>query len=164
MKQYFHRFYRELETNLNYPIAKLEKNMTELLFANRKDSSYYVANKHENGTALPLFIINSYRTAANHFQVIENYTTSVIAPYGEVGREIIAKLNGNETIENLTQLLRSSQQYTINLLPYEIQKLTQNDGLVCLFDGKVWALKESAYSDRFGVDIENESGFGDSFI
>ncbi|MBH5316966.1 CRISPR-associated helicase Cas3' [Paenibacillus sp. GSMTC-2017] len=164
MKQYFQRFYNQLKSNLNYPISKLERDMTELLLANRKDSSFYLANKYENGTALPLFIINSYRTAADHFQVIDNYTTAVIAPYGEEGKDIIAKLNGSETIENLTKLLRSSQQYTINLLPYEIQKLTQNNGLVSLFDGKVWALKESAYSDRFGVDIENESGFEGGFF
>jgi CRISPR-associated endonuclease/helicase Cas3 len=113
-----------------------------------------------NKSDLQLFIVNAYNTAAEHFRVIENYAEGVIVPYGEEGKEIIAQLNGNESIENLSLLLRKAQRYTVNLFHYERQQLVKNGGLVPLLEGKIWVLKESAYHADFGVDLENDSGFG----
>jgi len=164
MDRYFREFYTEFETSLNYFIPKLRKEMTELLAADRGHSSYNEAYMHNRKESLPLFIVNSYRTAAEHFQVIKDQTTTAIVPYGDEGKEIIARLNGNETIENLSSLLRKAQSYTINLFSYEREQLAQRGGLVSLLDGKIIALKETAYSEEYGLDIENDSGFDFSFI
>lgn len=159
MDRYFKAFYTKLDPDLNYFIKPLEKDMTELLASDRKHSSYYQAYKREKKEELPLFIVNSYRTAAEYFQVIESYTTSVIVPYGERGKDIIALLSGNRKIEELSQLLREAQQYSINLFRYEKEQLIKNNGLVSLLDGKILALKESAYNEEFGLDLDNDSGF-----
>jgi len=159
MNRYFQEFYKELSSSLDYSIPKLGLNMTELLMSNREHSSYNLAYKHQKGETLPLFIINSYRTAAENFHVIENRTTSVIVPYGEEGRDVIAKLNGDETIEGLSRLLKQAQKFTVNLFNYETERLDQNNGLVSLLDGKILALKESAYNEEFGLDVDNDSGF-----
>jgi CRISPR-associated endonuclease/helicase Cas3 len=160
MEIYFQKYYSELKTDLNYFIPKLRKNMTELLYANRIENTYFQSYCKENETILPLFLANSYRTAADHFQVIEDHTTAVIVPYGDgekEGKEIIADLNGQQSIEDLTDLLRRAQQFTINIFNYEKDRLDQNKGLVSFLDGKIYALTDGAYDDSYGLNLENDS-------
>ncbi|WP_019636670.1 CRISPR-associated helicase/endonuclease Cas3 [Paenibacillus fonticola] len=159
MERYFKEFYSEFDSELNYFIPKLRKKMTELLAAKKEDNSYFQAYCSKFKKQPPLFLANSYRTAAEHFRVIDDLTTSVIVPYGEEGKEIIAELNGAGVIDDFTRLLRRAQQYTINLFHYELQLLSKNGGLESCLDGKVLVLKEGAYSREFGLDIENDSQF-----
>ncbi|QWG81595.1 MULTISPECIES: CRISPR-associated helicase Cas3' [Bacillus cereus group] len=157
MKRYFKEYYTEFESDLNYFIPKLKKNMTELLSAPRIENSYRRAYIHKHTKKdIPLFILNSYQTAAKHFNVIDDLTTSVIVPYEE-GKDIIAELNSNSSIEDLSRLLRKAQQYTVNLFNYEKEQLIINDGLVYYLDGKILALKEGAYNDEYGLNLLNES-------
>lgn len=159
MKRYFKEYYTEFESDLNYFIPKLKRNMTELLSAPRIENSYRQAYLHKHAKKeIPLFIVNSYRTAAEHFNVIDNLTTSVIVPYEE-GKDIIAELNGSNSIEDLSRLLRKAQQYTVNLFNYEKEQLIKNDGLVYYLDGKILVLKESAYNDEYGLNAHNEGDF-----
>ncbi|MGS5019681.1 CRISPR-associated helicase Cas3' [Paenibacillus sp. JJ1683] len=160
MEIYFQKYYSELKTDLNYFIPKLRKNMTELLYANHIENTYYQSYCKENETILPLLLANSYKTAADHFQVIEDHTTAVIVPYGDEekeGKEIIADLNGQKSIEDLTDLLRRAQQFTINIFNYEKDRLDQNKGLVSFLDGKIYALTDGAYDDCYGLNLENDS-------
>lgn len=160
MEIYFQQYYLELKTELNYPVRTLQKNMTDLLFESKQDAdSCYQSYCNENKEKLPLFIANSYGTAAKHFQVIEQLTGSAIVPYGE-GKDIIAELNGSGSIEDWSRLLRRAQHYMVNLYRYERDELDRNGGLDSCLDGKVLVLKEGAYSEQFGVDIENDSPMG----
>ena len=164
MERYFKEFYTELESNLNYFIPKLKVDMTELLTVSRGQNRYLEAYRANNqNQQVPLFILNSYQTAAEHFRVIDDLTTSVIVPYGE-GKEIIAALNGNQSIEDLTQMLRKAQQYSVNLFQFEKDELIKNDGLVSYLNGDIMALKEGAYSEEYGMDIDNNGGLGALFI
>lgn len=164
MDKYFKEFYTEFSSSVNYYIRKLRKEMTELLESDRNNNSYNIAYTQTNMKSLPLFIVNSYRTAAEHFHVIDDHTTSIIVPYGDKGKDIIALLNGNETIEKLSYLLRSAQQYSINLFTWEREQLAKNYGLVSLFDGKVLVLRESAYNNEYGLDLDNDSPFDNCFF
>lgn len=159
MDRYFMEYYTGFSSDLNYFIPKLQKEMTDLLSAKKEKNDYYCAYLSQKRERPPLFIANSYRTAAENFHVIDSPTTSVIVHY-EGGREIIAELNSDQTIDDLTGLLRRAQQYTINLFKFELEQLAKNGGLVSLFDGKIFALKEGAYSQEFGLSIENESPLG----
>ncbi|MGF7046462.1 CRISPR-associated endonuclease/helicase Cas3 [Paenibacillus sp. DS2015] len=163
MKKYFEEFYTELGSSLNYSIPKLGKEMTELLSSGKADNTYFQAYYSKYKEHLPLFLANSYKTAAEHFHVIDNHATSVIVPYGEdkeEGKDIIAELNGQQTIPELTRLLRNAQQFTINLLSYEKEQLSKNNGLVSYLDGKVLALTEGAYHKEYGLNLENDSTSG----
>ncbi len=164
LKRYFKEYYTQFKSDLNYFIPKLKKDMTELLASSRNESSYRQAYYHKNGKKdVELFIVNSYQTAAEHFRVIDDLSTSVIVPF-EDGKDIIAELNGNQSIQDLSHLLRKAQQYTVNLFNFEKEQLTKNDGLVSYLDGKILALKEGAYNDEYGLDLNNESGFGNVII
>ncbi|OXS52333.1 CRISPR-associated helicase/endonuclease Cas3 [Cohnella sp. CIP 111063] len=157
MEEYFKEFYTEFASTLDYDIKKLGVTMTQLLMTSTKGSPYYREYVDWTKEPLRLGLTHSHRTAAEHFDVIEDLTTSAIVPYGR-GEEIIAELTGGGTIDNLSQLLREAQQYTVNLFRYQCDLLTSNNGWVKLLDGKVFALKEKAYNKEFGVDIENDSG------
>lgn len=157
MDKYFKEFYAAFRRKLNYHVPKLRKDMTELLMSSRGDNTYNEAYKQAKRELLPLCIVNSYKTAAENFYVIDDLTKSVMVPFGDAGKDMIAQLNGNETIEDLTVLLRKAQQYSINLFDWELRQLAKNDGLVSLLDGKVLALKESAYSEEYGLELENDS-------
>jgi len=164
MKKYFHDFYYELESNLDYRIPKLGKTMINLLTdAKGIPNSYHQGYRAKFGRNLPLFLTNSYQTAAEYFQVIDGNTTSVIVPYRD-GKEIITELNGNETIENLTRLLKQAQQYTVNLYSQEFDQLAKNNGIVSYLDGKVFVVTEGAYSNEYGINVNNDSLFNNLII
>lgn len=158
MRKYFQEFYTEFNNKLDYPIAKLQKTMTQLLTGTKveRDSYYmdYMSNNKQSG--LPLFLVNSYKTAAEHFQVIEEKTTAVLVPYGE-GKEIIADLNGQHNIKSLSTLLRKAQRYMVNIYPNEKEKLSKSGSLVSYLDGKVLALKDGSYDENYGINLEGDS-------
>ncbi|WP_042357371.1 CRISPR-associated helicase/endonuclease Cas3 [Bacillus rubiinfantis] len=156
LERYFQELYTEFEPDLNYFIPSLKKQMTELLTATKDKSTYHFAYRQKEGKPLPLFIVNSYKTSAEYFRVIDNSTTSVIVPY-EDGKEIIAELNSAGTINDLTRLLRKAQQYTVNLYQNELDLIMKNNGLVSFMEGKILALRAGAYNIEFGLNIENDS-------
>ncbi|WP_028546197.1 CRISPR-associated helicase/endonuclease Cas3 [Paenibacillus taiwanensis] len=164
MSRYFQEYYTERASDLDYTVPKLGKSLTSLLFAYGNDTDgYYQAyvqqkKKPQMEDAIrTLCLKNSYGTAAEHFKVIEDLTTPVLVPYGK-GEAIIAELNGGGTIDELSDLLRSAQPYTVNLYEYDVRKLDLSGGISRCLDGKVFVLKEGAYDVTFGVDVENESG------
>ncbi|MEN1968642.1 CRISPR-associated helicase Cas3' [Lentibacillus sp. N15] len=155
MEFYFKNFYADLSNDLNYSIKQLRTDMTNLLMAPRAENEYVHAYQSKTGKGLPLFITGSYQTAAEHFQVIDNVTTPVLVPYKE-GENIIAELNGTERIDDLTKLLRKAQHYSVNLYSHELRKLSNEKALEIHLEGTIYELKESWYSEKYGVDLEGE--------
>ncbi|WP_337017840.1 CRISPR-associated helicase Cas3' [Oceanobacillus massiliensis] len=155
MDRYFKEFYTEFKADLNYPVTKLDIEMTELLSAPRSAYRFYNSYRSKYGKNLDLIITNSYKTAAENFHVISNQTTSVIVPYGNA-KEIIAELNSNQSIEDLSAFLKRAQQYTISIYEFEKEALSKNGGMVSYLDGNVLALKDGSYSEEFGLVLEND--------
>lgn len=167
MEFYFQKFYMRLEADLNNFVPKLRKNMTDLLYAGRYETDSYFQAYHKKkeeekakDTWLPLVLANSYGTAAKYFHVIDDYTRAVIVPYGEGGKKVIADLNGSGTIDDLTRLLKRAQQFTVNLYEHDLHQLDRSGGLESCLDGKVLVLKDGAYSEHFGVDLNSDSAMG----
>ncbi|WP_028592959.1 CRISPR-associated helicase/endonuclease Cas3 [Paenibacillus massiliensis] len=163
MRSYFQQFYTDVEGQLNYNVPKLNIAMTDLLFAQYEHNRYYQNYRQNIKQSPPLFLVNSYRTAAEHFHVIEDKTTAVIVPYGR-GKDIITELNGAERIDDFSRLMREAQQYTINLFPHEKKKLSDNGGLEQCLDGQIFVLKDGAYNEEYGLDPENDSWSGGYYL
>src|SRR5699024_2454447 len=146
------------KVDLNYQIKGMNQTMVQLLEANRQENEFLSQYRNRNkNKEIPLLVINnSYRTAARHFEVINSPTTSIIVPYDE-GEEIIAELNGDPDVDNLSDLLRKSQRYSINVYPYQLDMLIENQSLTTLLDDQVYALKEGAYDLEYGLNIEGDS-------
>lgn len=163
MEKYFKEFYTKFKYNLHYDIPKLGKNMMQLLLAPRGENSYVHAFQQKNNQGLPLYNTSSFYTAAENYHVINNITDTVIVPYEE-GKEIIADLNGEFDIEELSALLKKAQHYTINLYKHEMDELNMNGGIETLLEGKVFVLTEGAYSKEFGLNVDNDSEMEDSIF
>ncbi|WP_340002199.1 CRISPR-associated helicase Cas3' [Oceanobacillus sp. FSL K6-0127] len=159
MDEYFRHYFQRMEADLNYYIPQVDKEMTKLLMATRKESDYVHAYKKKYKTGLPLFLTGSYKTAADHFQVIDQLTTSVIVPYGE-GKEIITQLNSVERVEDLSKLFKQAQQYTVNLYSQALKQLKQENAIVPHMEGAIYELRENWYSEDYGVDLKGESDMG----
>lgn len=158
MERYFKDFYLSFEVDLDYPIKGMNETMVQLLMAEGFENSYLKEYYLEYEKLPSLCVANSYNTAAKNFKVIDSPTTSVIVPYGE-GNDIIAELNGDTEIEDLSLLFQKAQQYTVNLYQYQLDLLNESGSLITLFDDKVYALKEGAYDLEYGVNVEGDSEF-----
>lgn len=157
MKAYFTNFYLELSNDLDYNIKSLKRKMKDLLLIGRKHNELVEGYRNKHKQQLQLFLSQSHKTAAQHFNVIDNLTTSAIAPYGE-GKNIIAELISSESIDHLSSLLKQAQKYTVNLYDQEKHELMRNGGIVFDENSEFWVLKDWAYSDEYGLDISGEGG------
>jgi len=157
MELYFKQFYQDMGGKLDYPLKASSETIVNLLLEAGERNPYFQAfmNRAKQGTTPPLMLKHSHLTAAEQFQVIPDLTTSVLVPYGK-GKEIIAALNGDHTISDLSKLLKQAQQYSINIYNQEMSILNQQQGIVSLLDGKVLALKENMYSKQYGLNLEGE--------
>jgi CRISPR-associated endonuclease/helicase Cas3 len=157
MREYFRYYYSKMDANLNYFVKEVDKDMTKLLMSHAVENSYVTYYQKKTGTHFPLLLNGSYKTAADHFRVIDHNTTSAIVPYGE-GQDIIAQLNSGEWVDDLSKVLKKAQQYTVTLYSQEIDQLKKEGAIVMHLDGMVYELKESWYSHEYGVDFKGEGG------
>lgn len=155
MERYFQEFYTDLRQDLDYHIPNLDVKMTDLLFNDRSESEWVSSLLSKRNVAPATYLVTSYRTAAEHFKVIDNLTTSVLVPYQD-GEEIIADLNGDESHDDLSRVMKKAQHYTINIYSHQKQELERLGALVSYLDGSVLVLKDGFYDQEFGLDIEDE--------
>lgn len=155
MNFFFKNFYSKLAPNLEYPIRDIGYSQIDLLMKRVQENEILQEYKSKHGKIPGLFNNNSIGTAAKKFNVINNDTTSILVPYG-YGKEIIKELNGFETLSELSNLFKQAQLFSVNLYSHELKQLIQEDALVDYFEGAVLALKESYYSNKYGLNLEGE--------
>lgn len=156
MNRYFQEFYHELKDKFDYSIKSLDQKMWDILVETRSSAAYFRARMSRDNVQIPLFFVNSYKTASAHFEVIPQTTITVIVPYGE-GNNIIADLNGEKSIHNLSVTLKRAQQFAVNIFSHEFNQLSKEHAIKPLLDGQVYALYETAYHEEYGVDITANS-------
>ncbi|MFD3448249.1 CRISPR-associated helicase Cas3' [Microbacteriaceae bacterium 4G12] len=160
MSIYFKYYYCQIKNELNYPISQLQKSLFDLLNQNQ---DYYSAfyNKHKKHPSV--ISRQSFATAEKYFNVIDNHTTSILVPYNEEAKNIIATLNGDLNIKELSDLLKKSQQYVINVYSHELDRLDKENNIDLLLHGNVFALKEVAYTG-IGVDLEGKGSWSPEIV
>ncbi|BCG56844.1 CRISPR-associated helicase Cas3' [Paenibacillus sp. URB8-2] len=161
MKTYFEYYFDHIKEELDYYIPKLDKQMFDLLGVNK---DYFGAYKNRYRKNPEVLSRASFATAEHYFEVISNSATSVIVPYNEEARDLILALNGDLDIRELGELLRKSQQYVVNIYDQELKKLEKNGDLYPLLHGHVLALRETAYTERFGVNAEGDGEWSMAMI
>ncbi|WP_151733039.1 CRISPR-associated helicase Cas3' [Paenibacillus tengchongensis] len=150
MTCYFKRYFQELGDKLLYPISELEQNLFDLLNYNQFNVGAYNRSQSDS----QLVNRSAIATAERYFEAISTKAKAVLVPYNEEGRRIIAELNGELGTGQLGELLRAAQQYTVNLYEHELKVLDKNDEFIQLLNGQALALRDTAYSDEFGVQLE----------
>ncbi|MDF2925142.1 MAG: hypothetical protein K0R57_4056 [Paenibacillaceae bacterium] len=160
MEAYFSYYYDEIKDELDYPIRQLDKNLFDLLNYNK---AYYDDYCRTHGRPPEMVSRSSFATAEQYFEVIANKTVSVLVPYDSPAREMLLDLNGELEPEELSRLLRKAQQYVVNVYEPDKMKLEREGIIFPLLHGHVWALREDAYSQDFGIDPQREGGSGWGF-
>lgn len=163
MIHYFKNFYKEFESKLNYPIPALQTSIYELLF--RVDTDWNKNYLKGQGRQNPLAILTSFRTAFSHFEVIDAKTQGILVPYGE-GEELITQLTSGESIRDYPLFLKKAQQYSVNVFKHEFEALKQNNQLIVVHFGSlaIYAAKDAAYDERYGISTQGEAQLTDFIV
>ena len=153
MALYFGYYFFQRAQEMDYPVPPgvigREDTLLNMLGANVFAEQDYRAR---HGRASPIFLRQSFMTAARIFKVIDAPTQGVIVPYGEEGRALVAELKATEDMESLTRLLRAAQPFAVNVFPHVVEKLVKNKGFSdTRLDMGIYCLRPEFYSDDFGL-------------
>jgi CRISPR-associated endonuclease/helicase Cas3 len=99
--------------------------------------------------------MQSFRSAAEKFHVLDCQTQGIIAPFREEGNKLIAELSTARDLALEFQLLRKAQQFTVNVFPHEMETLNRNGAVYEVQPGiGVFCLREGFYSPEFGLALD----------
>ena len=96
----------------------------------------------------------SFMTAAKLFKSIDAPTRSVIVRYGDEGKELVNQLCSAFEVEKQYALIKKAQQYSVNLFPYEFEKLAEQNALYRVQEEtEIFYLDYQYYSKITGIII-----------
>lgn len=160
MTCYFKYYFHQIKGELDYHIPEIDKKMFNLLNGNK---DYNGAFKNKHGFSFPLVNTQSFATAESYFNVIDNPTTSVLVPYNDEAENLMLELNGDLDTRRLGNLLKNAQQFIINIYDHELKKLDKSGDIYSLLHGNIFALREVAYTEKFGLELGGEGNWSTSF-
>ncbi|MDE6620387.1 MAG: CRISPR-associated helicase Cas3' [Lachnospiraceae bacterium] len=145
MEAYYKKIYKYASDKMNFPIAKTDTNITELL------SKGFGVEKKKN-------LMNpAYKTAGQAYRVIDDHSFGVIVPYGD-GVEIIEDIQRTSDLSAIKTCIRQAQRYTVNVRE---NLLKSYDGLIQPVSDKIAGLymvsAPGAYSMDYGIAPEWET-------
>jgi CRISPR-associated endonuclease/helicase Cas3 len=124
--------------------------------------------RRANGTMPAINLRQSFMTAAKLFRSIDAPTRSVIVRYGNEGRELVNQLCSAFEVEKQFALIKKAQEFSVNLFPYEFEKLAQQNALNRVQEEtEIFYLDYQYYSKITGVSlapVRKEEQFKDECI
>lgn len=151
---YLYYFYKRAH-EMSYPLSRKElvrdDDLLSLLSMNPQSIEEY---KRKYGIP-SLYLRQSFKTAYEHFHVIDAPTKGIIVPYNKEAKSIIAQLSAELSVEEEAKLLKAAQQYSVNIFPYMMKKLLKEKALFPTYkESEIWYLDAQYYSNNFGVSLE----------
>lgn len=151
---YYKNYFFARANEMSYPISAKQighdDTLLNLLSANTQALTDYVRTKRQ---APAIHLHQSFMTAAKAFKAIDAPTKGVIVPYSSIGKELINDLCAAYLPDKEFELLRRAQQFSVNVLPPVLEKLTKvgvvreiraDTGILHLADSRY-------YSPEFGL-------------
>lgn len=145
VSRYYRDYFSEFKNELDYNVSI--DNMNTTIFKLLSDNSDAInwAEAYRDGER-NLFFDQSFETAGECFRVIEDYTNSVVVPYGE-GKELINTLCSGQLSVCPADLLRRLQKYSIGLSDAQCEnRVVKNPQTGILI------LKDGFYNSEYGFD------------
>jgi CRISPR-associated endonuclease/helicase Cas3 len=94
--------------------------------------------------------IQSFKSAARSFSVIDSATQGVIVPYGE-GKNIIPQLTGAFNLQFMHKQIRAAQRFSVNLFPNQMKTMADQHAIYEIQeDAGIYYLDDTYYSEKFG--------------
>lgn len=155
MKRFYKYYFYKRAHEMSYPVSKnilgRDDNLLALLSINQQSVDEY---KRQHGSP-SLYLRQSFKTVGKHFCVIDAPTEAIIVPYNEEAKLIIEKLSAELSVKEEANLLKTAQQYSVNIFPYMIKKLLEEKALFQTYEESgIWHLNVQYYSKDFGVSLE----------
>lgn len=166
LRWYYHNYFYERKDAMDYPVkANRDDTLLNLLSCN----SLAVTDFRRANRIMPTInLCQSFMTAAREFKSIDAPTHSVIVRYGDKGKELVNQLCSAFEVEKQYNLIKKAQQYSVNLFPYEFEKLVQQNVLYRVQEEtEIFYLDNRYYSKITGISLEpvkGEEQFHDEYI
>ncbi len=153
LEWYYQNYFYDRNNEMAYPVhTGRDDTILNLLASNTNAVSEY---KRARGILSDMFLRQSFMTAAKLFKSIDAPTQSAIVGYGDEGKELVSQLCSVFEVEKQFQLIRKAQQYSVNMFPYEFEKLTEQRALYRVQKGtEIFYLDDKYYSEQFGISME----------
>jgi len=152
MERYFRYYFFDRRHEMDYPVsadkAGRDDTLLDMLGENRQAVS-------ASAFPPPIYMRQSFKTAAEAFEPIETATQGVIVPYGSEGRGVIADLCAAHEVGKQFKLLKSAQRFTVNVFPNLLKRLQEAGALHEVQEGTgILYLNERYYNSDFGLNQE----------
>jgi len=166
LEWYYQNYFYERKDGMDYPV---NENRSDTLLNLLSSNNLAVADfMRANKTMPAINLCQSFMTAAKLFKSIDAPTRSVIVRYGDEGRELVNQLCSVFEVDKQYALIRKAQQYSVNLFPYEFEKLAEQNALYRVQEEtEIFYLDYQYYSKITGVSLEpvkQEEQFKDEYI
>ena len=155
MERYFDYYFFARRQEMDYPVTAQmigrDDTLLNLLSINSLATYEYARN---NNSAPPnIYFRQSFMSAARAFRVIDAPTRGIIVPYGKTGQELINDLCSAFEVEKQFKLLRRAQQYTVNVLPSDLDRLEKAGAVHEIREGVdiLYLLDARYYNQAFGL-------------
>ena len=155
MERYFEYYFYQRNDEMSYSV---KNSATGSLLDWLSDNALNPYGEKNNKRSKPLpLLMQSFKSAGRAFQAIDAPTHAVIVPYGE-GAELIAKLCGEWSPQEMHRTLQKAQRYSVNVFPNVWGKLQKENALHETIEGTgIYYLKERYYNDEFGLSLDETS-------
>ncbi|MGB5234264.1 MAG: CRISPR-associated helicase Cas3' [Candidatus Macondimonas sp.] len=159
MAWYYKNYFFDRAGEMGYPVSAntlgRDDTLLNLLSNNPLAVSDYARTKKQ---APARFLRQSFMSAARVFKAIDAPTRGVIVPHGEIGKVLIAELCAAYYADKEFELLRRAQQYSVNVLPHQLEALSRAKAVREIQDGTgiLYLADARYYSEEFGLSDNPE--------
>ncbi|HBD03435.1 CRISPR-associated helicase Cas3' [Psychrobacter pacificensis] len=165
MQQFFHHYYQTEHgiKEMAYPIkdSKGKSVGTETLYnwLSSNNTNPLTNNNNAQRHQAEQFpqLWQSFMDAGRTFKAIDAPTKAIIVPYLEEGRHLISALyNTSVSDSHFYQLVHDAQQYSINVFPFMLDKLMDENAIHQVRDTGILTLSETFYDAQMGLNIAGD--------
>jgi len=153
MKRYYAYYFFDRQNEMDYPLTANAIGHDDTLL-NLLSGNTLAVSEHggRNGQAPNIYLRQSFMAAAKAFKAINAPTQGVIVQYGKEGQSIVADLCGAYLPDKEHDMLRRAQQFTVNVFPNVLKRLTATGAVREIQEGTdILYLDSRYYSDEFGL-------------
>jgi CRISPR-associated endonuclease/helicase Cas3 len=154
MAWYYENYFFARKNEMSYSITAMQMEHDDTLLNLLSDNTLAVADyKRAKRQAPPIYLRQSFMTAAKAFKAIDAPTRGVIVPYGDAGKALINALCAAYLPDKEFDLLRQAQQYSVNVFPNVLEKLSKAGVVREIQDGTgiLFLVDQRYYSEEFGL-------------
>ena len=157
MKRYFEYYFYQRSDEMSYSVKNSATGSLLDWLSDNKNNPGGNININNRRTGKIQLLMQSFKSAGRAFQAIDAPTHAVIVPYGE-GEELIAKLCGEWSPQEMHRTLQKAQRYSVNVFPNVWDKLQKENALHETIESSgIYYLNERYYNDEFGLSLDETS-------